>query len=327
MAVIEIDGLTKVYHSTVGNIVALDHLNLEVEKNEVFAMLGPNGSGKTTTLKLLMGLIFPTEGEARVMGEKTRWSVNFKKYIGYLPEGPYFYPFLNAVELMELYGGMFSLDSKTIKTRTEELLKLVGMWERRNERVSNYSKGMMQRVGLAQAMINDPDIIFLDEPTSGLDPVGSREMRDLMSNLKARGKTVFLCSHLLAQVEQVCDRVAILHRGKLLKVASVEELLVQQELREITVGGAGPALEAQLAPMAEKTAVKDDGLLVVTAKNDHSVFQIIELVGRTQGAQLVSVTPPTKTLEDAFIEVVGADAIKAGSMQVPATAAELGTEL
>ncbi len=326
MAVVEIDGLTKVYKSTVGDILALDHLTLDVEENEVFAMLGPNGSGKTTTLKLLMGLIFPTEGEARVYGESTRWSVNYKRRIGYLPEGPYFYPFLNAVELMELYGGLFSLDRKTIKQRTEELLKLVGMWERRYERVSNYSKGMIQRVGLAQALINDPDIIFMDEPTSGLDPVGSREIRDLMLKLKEQGKTIFLCSHLLAQVELVCDRVAILHRGKLLKIAHVNDLLVERSLREVIVSGALEALRPKVEGLVQTIDTCEEGLKL-TITNDQSVFQVIDVIGKTAGCELVSIQPPTRTLEDAFIEIVGADAIKEGSMQVPATAAELHTEL
>ncbi len=211
---IKTKSLTKVYTDFWGRprVRALHNLDLEIEKGEIFGLLGPNGSGKTTTLKLLLGLLFPTSGQAWVLGEPAG-NVRTYQRIGFLPEESYFYRFLNAEETLDFYGQLFQIPKKERKKKMNELIDLVGLREARKRRIGEYSKGMARRIGLAQALINDPEVIFLDEPTSGLDPIGSREIKDLILELGRRGKTVLLCSHLLADVEDVSDKIAILHRG------------------------------------------------------------------------------------------------------------------
>ncbi len=233
---VETKDLTKVYTDFWGRprVPALHHLNLTIKKGEVFGLLGPNGSGKTTTIKLLLGLLFPTSGEARVLG-KPAGSVATYQRIGFLPEESYFYRFLNAEETLHFYGQLFKLRGKQLRRKTDELIELVGLKEARKRRLKEYSKRMARRIGLAQALINDPELIFLDEPTSGLDPIGSREMKDLLLELGRRGKTVLLSSHLLADVEDICNRIAILHKGKLTKVGEVKELLTIKDITQIEI--------------------------------------------------------------------------------------------
>ena len=235
-AVVETKALTKVYKDFWGRprVAALRHLDLTIRKGEVFGLLGPNGSGKTTTIKLLLGLLFPTSGEARVLG-KPAGSVAAYQRIGFLPEESYFYRFLNAEETLHFYGQLFELRGRELRRKTDELIELVGLKEARKRRLKEYSKGMARRIGLAQALINDPELIFLDEPTSGLDPIGSREMKDLILELRRRGKTIFLSSHLLADVEDICDRIAILHKGKLTKIGEVKDLLTIKDTTQIEI--------------------------------------------------------------------------------------------
>jgi ABC-2 type transport system ATP-binding protein len=235
-AVVETKDLTKVYTDFWGRprVPALRHLNLTIEKGEVFGLLGPNGSGKTTTIKLLLGLLFPTSGEAWVLGRPAGNVATYRR-IGFLPEESYFYRFLNAEETLHFYGQLFELRGKELRKKTDELIELVGLKEARKRRLKEYSKGMARRIGLAQALINDPEFIFLDEPTSGLDPIGSREMKDLIIELRHRGKTVLLSSHLLADVEDICDRIAILHKGKLTKIGEVKELLTIKDITQIEI--------------------------------------------------------------------------------------------
>ena len=235
-AVVETKDLTKVYTDFWGRprVPALRHLNLTIKKGEVFGLLGPNGSGKTTTIKLLLGLLFPTSGEAWVLGRPAGNVATYRR-IGFLPEESYFYRFLNAEETLHFYGQLFELRGKALRKKTDELIELVGLKEARKRRLKEYSKGMARRIGLAQALINDPEFIFLDEPTSGLDPIGSREMKDLIIELRRRGKTVLLSSHLLADVEDICDRIAILHKGKLTKIGEVKELLTIKDITQIEI--------------------------------------------------------------------------------------------
>ena len=217
-------GLTKVYKDFWGRdkVRALDNLDLTIHRGEVFGLLGPNGSGKSTTIKLLLGLIFPSRGTASVLGEPAGSTV-INERIGFLPEESYLYRFLNGEETLYFYGRLFKIPRKELKRRVPALLDTVGLDEKaRKRKLREYSKGMARRIGLAQALINNPDLILLDEPTTGLDPIGTREMKDLIVSLKNQGKTVLLCSHLLADVQDVCDRIAILYGGELKVIGNVK---------------------------------------------------------------------------------------------------------
>ncbi|MCL5674636.1 MAG: ABC transporter ATP-binding protein [Candidatus Omnitrophica bacterium] len=225
MAIIETKDLTKIY--TIGRkrtVVGLDHLTLEIEEGELFGILGPNGSGKTTCLKLLLGTLFPTSGEAYIMG-KTPYDVSMKKEVGFLPENPYYYEYLTGRELLIFYGKLFDMDKDALNEKIEELLNLVGLHNTQKLSLRHYSKGMLERIGLAASLINDPKILILDEPTTGLDPIGCRDTRNLLIQLKEMGKTILLSSHFLSEVERVCSRIAILHRGLLLALGRLDELM------------------------------------------------------------------------------------------------------
>lgn len=282
--VIEIRHLTKVYRDFWGRkkVQALNALSLDVHRGEVFGLLGPNGSGKTTTLKLLLGLLFPTEGEIRILG-KPAFDVEKNERIGYLPEESYLYRFLNAEETLDFYGRLFGLPAAERKRRADELIRLVKLDHARRRQLKEYSKGMTRRIGLAQALINDPDIIFLDEPTSGLDPNGRRDVKDLILHLKKQGKTVVMCSHLLAEIEDVCDRVAILFNGELKLLGTVDQLLQSQG-------------ETQF----RTTAVPPEAV------------QEIEAVLARHGGKLESVSHPKRTLEDLFLNTVSTSAARPG---------------
>ncbi len=232
---IETFSLTKIFSDWWGRtkVYAVDDLNLQVRQNEVFGLLGPNGSGKTTTMKMLLGLLHPTKGKALILGgDGANPKINSR--IGFLPEESYLYKYLNARETLDFYGRLFGLPAKLRKMRIEALLDMVGLKAVANRSVGTYSKGMARRIGLAQALINDPELLILDEPTTGLDPIGTRQIKDLILKLAQRGKTVLLCSHLLADVEDVCDRIAILYGGKIQTQGRVRELLQQSHKIQIT---------------------------------------------------------------------------------------------
>lgn len=233
--VIQTNDLTKVYAAFMRpNVLAVDRLNLRVGQGEVFGLLGPNGSGKTTTTKLLLGLIFPTAGSATVLG-RPAGDIASKERIGFLPEESYLYRFLNAEETLDFYAKIFGIPRAVRRRRINELIELVGLQDARKRSLRGYSKGMSRRIGLAQALINDPELIFLDEPTSGLDPIGRQEVKGLILRLKDQGKTVMLCTHLLPDVQDVCDRVAILHNGRLCEQGSLNELLTLKNRTQFTV--------------------------------------------------------------------------------------------
>ena len=224
--IIETRNLSKVYKDFWGRpkVNALESLDLEVRRGEIFGLLGPNGSGKSTTIKLILGLLFPTSGQALVF-DKDASDVSKNERIGYLPEESYLYKFLNAEETLDFYGRLFNMSAGRRKQRVRDLIKLIDIeWAKRRQ-LKEYSKGMTRRIGLAQALINDPELIVLDEPTTGLDPIGTREMKDLIVRLRDQGKTILMCSHLLADVQDVCDRIAILHQGELKEMGAVENLL------------------------------------------------------------------------------------------------------
>src|SRR5437762_4687531 len=236
---VRIEGLTKVYKDFWGRdkVRALDDLNLTIERGEVFGLLGPNGSGKSTTIKLLLGLIFPTAGSARVLGQPAG-NTEINERIGFLPEESYLYRFLNGEEILRFYGKLFKIDRRTLNKRVPELLDIVGLDAKaRKRKLREYSKGMARRIGLAQALINNPELILLDEPTTGLDPIGTREMKDLIVSLKEQGKTVLLCSHLLADVQDVCDRITILFKGKMQTLGQVRDLLQVKDVTHIETRG------------------------------------------------------------------------------------------
>ncbi|MCM8768293.1 MAG: ABC transporter ATP-binding protein [Candidatus Omnitrophica bacterium] len=229
MALIETKDLTKIYELGWNKkVIGLNQVNLQIEEGEIFGILGPNGSGKTTCLKLLLGVLFPTSGEALIMG-KGPLDVNMKKHVGFLPENPYYYDYLTGPELLKFYGRLFDLSPAEINNRTARLLEMVGLAGAKRLSLRHYSKGMLERIGLAASLINDPKILVLDEPTTGLDPIGCKETRDLLLQLNQQGKTILLSSHFLSEVERVCSRIAIFHRGNLIEQGTLKELIGQYQ--------------------------------------------------------------------------------------------------
>lgn len=306
--VIEIENLTKDYEKGFlkkKKIRALEGLNLQVEPGQIFGFLGGNGAGKTTTIKLLMRLIFPTEGTAKILGEDI---TNFKMHskIGYCPENPYFYDYLKARELMNYFGELFGLDSTKRKNKTEELLTKVGLEEKDwNKQLRKFSKGMLQRVGIAQSLINEPEIVFLDEPMSGLDPIGRREIRELIVGLREKGTTVFMSSHILSDIEALCDNVAILRGGKLVAEGNLHDLLTKSgetqtfeiNLKEISA----EALSAKTKGIEDvKIHPKPNGVSVHT-KGDANIEKILESM-KEAGGSLVSIQPTRQSLEELFVK-------------------------
>lgn len=274
--VVEAQGLTKVYRDFWGRqkVRALKALDLEIRRGEVFGLLGPNGSGKSTTIKLMLGLLFPTSGRALVF-DRDATDVENKERIGYLPEESYLYKFLNAEETLDFYGRLFDMSAAKRRQRIEELLTMVDLHKAKRRQLREYSKGMTRRVGLAQALINDPELIFLDEPTTGLDPVGTRDMKDLILRLKEQGKTVLLCSHLLADVQDVCDRIAILHQGELKELGRVDALLTVQDVTQIRAQRLSKECEDEIREVIRK-----------------------------HGGTLTALENPTSTLEELFLKIV-----------------------
>lgn len=251
--VVETRNLSKVYRDFWGRqkVRALKALDLEVRRGEIFGLLGPNGSGKTTTIKLLLGLLFPTSGEALVLGRPAA-DVSKNERIGYLPEESYLYRFLNAEETLDFYGRLFKMSAQVRRQRTAELIDLVRLTTARKRPLKEYSKGMTRRIGLAQALINDPELIILDEPTSGLDPIGCREMKDLILRLREQGKTVLMTSHRLDDVQDICDRIAILHQGELKELGRVDDLLKVRDVTEIRLPGLGAEAQEEIMALVRR---------------------------------------------------------------------------
>jgi len=288
---VETRSLTKVYRDFWGRKkkTALNALDLTIHKGEIFGLLGPNGSGKTTTIKLLLGLLFPTAGDAFVFGEPAA-KVEKNERIGYLPEESYLYRFLNAEETLDFYGRLFDMPATVRRERSAKLIDMVGLSADKKRILKEYSKGMRQRIGLAQALINDPDLVILDEPTSGLDPLGTRWMKDLILELRKQGKTVLMCSHRLDDVQDVCDRIAILYNGDLQELGTVAKLVEDQN-----------RIQVRATSVRESPELRAD----------------LEEVFRKHGGTLEAVGHPTTTLEELFLKIVEESKARPGRRYLP----------
>jgi len=273
---VEVNNLTKVFRTGIGNqyVVAVDNLSFRVEAGEVYGLIGPNGSGKSTTMKVVLGLMAASKGEAKVFGLDSG-DIRARNEIGFLPENPYFYKHLTGAETLKFYGKLCGIRGKKLKARVEELLEIVGLEDAAKRRLGGYSKGMLQRIGLAQSLVQNPRLIILDEPTAGVDPVGSREIRDLILRLKEEGYTVFLCSHLLEQVQEVCDRIGIIFEGRMRREGKLEELIKIEKQTAMTLENASPELLAKIE----------------------------DLVASEEGASIVETGHPRTTLERLFIQI------------------------
>ncbi len=308
MLAIEIKNLTKEY--TVGfwrkkPVRALDNLNLEVHQGESFGFLGPNGAGKTTTLKILMRLIFPTGGEAKILGADLN-DMAMRARIGYLPEQPYFYDYLTARELLVYCGKLFGLSKSESLSRAEKLIQQVGLEHAADKQLRKYSKGMLQRAGLAQSLINDPEVLFLDEPMSGLDPMGRREVRDLIAGLRAQGKTVFFSSHVLSDVEVLCDRVAIMNKGCLIESGKLSDILGKctNELEAVVANVPAQAL-AELQSFALMVTPVAEGARI-RLESERQIERLVTIVHRN-GGNVISLNPVRESLEDLFVREVSSN--------------------
>jgi ABC-2 type transport system ATP-binding protein len=311
--IVEIENLTKDYETGFWRkkkVRALDGLTLNVKPGRIFGFLGGNGAGKTTTIKILMRLLFPTAGSARILGSDIS-DVKTHGRIGYCPENPYFYDYLTARELMDYFGELFGFDAPARKQKTGDLLTAVGLDEKDwNKQLRKFSKGMLQRVGLAQSLINDPEIVFLDEPMSGLDPIGRREVRELIAGLREKGTTVFMSTHILSDIEALCDEVAILRKGRLAATGNLDELLTQsgeQQSFEINVKGVrAEALETRLANVTGATVFSKANGANISLPDETLVEEVLKIV-REAGGKLVSVQPVKQSLEELFVRETETD--------------------
>jgi len=279
---------------------AVADLSLEVEKGDIFGLLGPNGAGKTTTIKVLLGIVFPEGGEGSLLG-KPLGDRSAHRRLGFLPEQPYFYGFLNAEKGLELYGKFFGLDGETIRRRTADLLELVGLQADSHLTLDKYSKGMLQRFGIAQALLNDPELVIMDEPSSGLDPVGQKEVHDVLLQLKSEGRTIFLSSHQLSEVESICDSVSIVNLGKAVKEGRLADLLSFEGLTRITLKGEDPSVLNALQPIA-RNVEQHDGNTILDVESEQ-IYRALE-TARGLGMELISAVPYRRSLEEFFLETI-----------------------
>jgi ABC-2 type transport system ATP-binding protein len=283
---------------------ALDHLNLQVEMGEIFGLLGPNGAGKSTTLKLLFRLIFPTSGSARILGHELG-DLAVHAHLGFLPENPSFYDHLSAREFLEYAAQLCGMDSTTTRRRAGELLERVKLAETGDLPIRKFSKGMVQRLGIAQALINDPELIFLDEPMSGLDPIGRYEMRDLILELRKQGKTIFFSTHILSDAEMLCDRVGILNRGKLLGSGDLRQILrMEISATEMVVESSSATTLEKLASCAQ-SLTRTGGRVRLEFGSEYDTNRLLELA-LSSGVRIVSLNPVKSSLEDYFMAQIGA---------------------
>jgi ABC-2 type transport system ATP-binding protein len=268
---VRIENLTKIFPVPLRRqrITAVRNLSFEVRPGEVYGLLGPNGSGKSTTLKILLGLVTPNQGRAMIFGQDSR-DYHSRKDVGFLPENPYFYKFLTAAETLRFYGKVCGMGGSILNKRIDELIHLVGLEDARDRRIGGFSKGMLQRIGLAQALIQDPRLVVLDEPTAGVDPAGSHQIRDLILDLKKRGKTVLLTSHLLEQVQEICDRVGIMARGEMIREGALADLVSVKNQTEFVIENATPEIRSQIEHLLQNSPSK----LVATRQPQRSLESV-----------------------------------------------------
>ncbi len=305
MIAISADSLSKTYRSGLfrrESVTALNNFSLNVEHGQIFSLLGPNGAGKTTFIKILLSITFPTSGSAAVLGKQLP-NVRVKSKVGYLPENHRYPGYLTGEQVLRFFGQLSEVNRSILDSRVTKLMDLVGMSRWASMKVKKYSKGMMQRIGLAQSLINDPDVIFLDEPTDGVDPLGRKEIRDVLRSLKDEGKTIFLNSHLLSEVERISDRVAILDKGKLLKVGSVAELTSSGSLYSIGVNGVLPVDAANELKEMGVTWTDRDGAIQVEIETTAELNRMIDLL-RGHSVEITSVTRQKNSLEESFINLL-----------------------
>jgi ABC-2 type transport system ATP-binding protein len=299
--VLRVAGLAKTYRKPFSGrpVTAVRAVSFEVHRGEIFGFLGPNGAGKTTTIKMLMGLIAPTAGTMEILGAPAPSAATMAR-VGFLPENPYVYPYLSPREFVTLCGRLSGLSGKALRERVVRAIERVGMSAAIDRAVRTASKGMLQRVALAAALVHDPELLVLDEPMSGLDPVGRKEVRDLILEEKRAGRTVFFSSHILSDVELLCDRVCILRKGEVVVAGALRDLVsAGQRHSEVTIVGASPALREALATIASATRAVGD-LLVMDVRGDEAVRDVVQRA-LADGARLESVTPKRETLEDVFV--------------------------
>src|SRR5713226_2563351 len=305
---IEVEGLRKVYH----HLVAVDDVSFVMYHGEAFGFLGPNGAGKSTVVKILTGLVAPTQGTARVLGKPVS-DRETRKRIGYLPELPNFYRWLQAGEFLEFHGRLYGLRGALLEKRCKEVLALVGLAGREQQKLGTFSKGMLQRIGLAQAILNKPDLVILDELVSGLDPVGQRDMRELLRALKDHGTSIFLNSHLLADVEAICDRVAIINQGRILKVGAPAELFDKKKVLEVRVDHVSEELLQRLSSAALSIQREEDDpcCLLIEIQHDEQAADIADIIVHACGARLYTLAPRRLSLEQIFFQTI--DALNQGN--------------
>ncbi|MBZ5534648.1 MAG: ABC transporter ATP-binding protein [Acidobacteriia bacterium] len=303
--VIEVRELTKIFATGWGRkkrVEAVGDLDLAVARGEIFAFLGPNGAGKTTTINLLMGFLRPTRGSIKLFSSPPE-ARHVRSRTGFLPENYAFYSFLNGPQLLDFFGRLFRIPDRLRRSRIEQLLGQLDLWEARNLRIGKYSRGMRQRLGIAQALLNEPELLILDEPTSGFDPLGRRMVRQLLLQLKQRGSSIFLSSHILSEVEAICDRVAIVNRGKMVRQGSLKEVIGSHEGIEITFTDPGGSVRSQLQELNLKISAVSEQFM--TFAGDEALGQHVVDAIRLGGGTLRAYLPVARTLEEVFIDLVG----------------------
>jgi len=300
---LKIEGLTKFYRTDfcLKKIVALKDLDLELFRNEIFGFLGPNGAGKSTTIKCVLGLVHPTSGKIEILGSKIG-DKSLRALIGYLPENPYFYDYLTGREFLRFCGNLFKIKKSLLTKRVDFLLERLDLWDAADLELRRYSKGMKQRIGIAQALINDPELVFLDEPMSGLDPIGRRLIRETIQELKDKGKTIFLNSHIMSDVEMICDRVGIIIKGQLVKTGSLGEMLGGSVKSLEMVINVDDKAKAQLEKLASRMIMKENRYFVVL-DSEEKLPEALEIMRKERG-KIYSITPVRKSLEEFFIEEI-----------------------